>query len=174
MDIQGMIQNAVQDKIVAEISKKTWLQWETAQKAIKAALPMLMGAMSKNADTQEWKDALDSALDAHDETNVLNETEWEKMLWHILWDEESAVEEAVAAQAWVSKEEATSVTKMIAPFLMGQLGSAKKAGADVAGDLNKDTIAKSLLTSFLDKDWDGDVKDDLLWMGMDYFKKKMM
>jgi hypothetical protein len=40
--------------------------------------------------------------------------------------------------------------------------------------MKEDSMAQTLLTSFLDKDGDGDIKDDLMAKGMDFLKKKFM
>jgi len=42
MDIQKMIMDGVQDKIVEQIAAKTGLQGDLAKKAIASALPMVM------------------------------------------------------------------------------------------------------------------------------------
>ena len=173
MDIQGMIQGAVQDKLVEQIAAKTGLQWDAAKKAISAAMPMIMGWISKNASTDEGKQALDSALDAHtDAENVDEATGW-KILGKIFWAEEGAqVESTVTAAAGVTEEQSKTITQMLASSAMGKLWAEKAAGTDVAGEMKKDNMAQSLLTSFLDKDGDGDIKDDLLSMGVNALKNK--
>lgn len=169
-----MIMDGVQDKIVAEISAKTGLSWDMSQKAIKAALPMIMWGLSKNADSEEGKQAIDTALDSHSESDSLDETQGSKILGHIFGSKEQEIERQVATEAWVSEKEASSITKMLASSVMGKLWAEKKAGNDVAWALQKDTLAKSLITGFLDKDGDGDIKDDLMAKWMDFLKKKFM
>jgi hypothetical protein len=121
MDIKGMIMDGVQDKLIQEVSQRTGLSAGMSQQAIKLALPLIMGRLSQNADTEEGKQALNAALDDHDETNALDEAQGGKILGHIFGDDEDEIEEEIAAKAGVSKDEATSVTKMIAPFVMGKL-----------------------------------------------------
>ena len=174
MDIQKMIMDGVQDKIVEQIAAKTGLQGDLAKKAIASALPMVMAWLSKNADTDEWKQALDTALEKHaDEANT-DENEGSKILGHIFWNDTSKVSQAVATKAWVTNEQASSITSMLTSSVMWKLWAEKKAWNDVAWDLQKDSVAKSMLTSFLDKDGDGDIKDDLMAKWMDFLKKKFM
>ena len=169
-----MIMDGVQDKIIAEIANKTGLSGDLSKKAIAAALPMVMGGLSKNADTEEGKKSLDQALENHtDETNV-DESDGSKILWHIFGNDTSKVSETVAAKAWVTSEQASSITSMLTSSLMGKLWSEKASGANVAEDLKQDSAAKWMLTSFLDSDGDGDIKDDLMNKGMDFLKKKFM
>ena len=73
--------------------------------------------------------------------------------------------------------------KGIAPLLMGALGKTKATeGFDVAGltqgllsgqkEMQDQGLLNGALVSFLDKDGDGDIKDDLLNMGVNALKNK--
>ena len=169
-----MIMNGMKDKIVAEISKKTGLSGSMAQNVIKQALPKVMGQLSKNADTDEWKAGIDAALEKHSDESNLDENEGSKIMGHIFGNDTAKVSEEIAAKAGVTNEQASSITSMLTSSVMGKLWAEKKAWNDVAADLQKDSVAKSMLTSFLDKDGDGDIKDDLMAKWMDFLKKKFM
>ncbi len=171
MDIQWMIQNAVQDKIVEQITAKTGLQWDVARKAISAAMPMIMGWLSKKANTDDWKNMINSAVDATSLEDI-DESEGTSVLSNILWDDSTKVTQAVADQAWVTEQEANSITGMLTSWVLGKLSAEKQAGADVTADLEKDSAVQWLLTNFLDEDGDGDIKDDLMKKGMNMLKNK--
>lgn len=173
MDIQAMIKNAVQDKIAEQIAAKTWLSWTVAKKAISAAMPMIMGWLSKTANTDDWKNTINSAVDATSVEDI-DEAEGTSVLSNILWDDSSKVAQAVAAKAGVSEEQANSITGMLTSGVLGKLSAEKQAWTDITANLEKDSMAQWLLTSFLDKDGDGDVKDDLITMGFNAIKKKFL
>ena len=174
MDIKQMLMNGVQDKIVEQIAAKTGLSWAMSKNAIKAALPMIMWKLSQNADTDEGKQSLDAALEKHTNEENIDENEWTKILGHLFGNDTSKVSEAVAVKAWVTNEQASSITSMLTASVMWKLWAEKKAWNDVATELQNDSMAKWMLTSFLDKDGDGDIKDDLMAKGMDFLKKKFM
>lgn len=169
-----MIMDGVQDIIVEQIAAKTGLSWAMSKNVIKAALPMIIWKLSQNADTDEWKQSLDAALDKHTDEANTDENEGLKILGHIFWRDTSKVSEAVAVNAWVTNEQASSITSMLTSSIMGKLWAEKKASNDVATELQNDSMAKSLLTGLLDKDKDGDIKDDLMTKWMDFLKKKFM
>ncbi len=181
MDLAKMLTDAMTDKVVWEISSKMWMSWDSAKSAIEWALPMLLGGLSKNADTPEWVSSLNGALGKHS-WGVMdmiwdlagNPDSWEGagILKHILWWSEENVAQAVAKKAWINSSQAGWLLKVLAPMVMGKLWEAKSWGLDVGSLLQKDTMAKWLLNSFLDKDGDGDIKDDLLSMWMNFAKKK--
>ncbi len=172
MDIQGMIQGAVQDKIAEQIAAKTGLQWDAAKKVISAAMPFVMAWFSKTANTEEWKTAINSAVDATS-TEEVDETEGASVLSKLLWNDTAKITQTVAEQAGVSEEQAGSITSMLTSGVLGKFSEEKQAGTDVTADLEKDSAVQKLLTGFLDQDGDGDLdKDDLMKKWVDMLKNK--
>jgi hypothetical protein len=76
----------------------------------------------------------------------------------------------------MSAGQSMDMMKILAPLVMGSLGKAKKEGwldaSAIAWLVTGASKNSSMLTMFLDKNGDGDVKDDLLKMGMNYLKGK--
>ncbi len=181
MDLTKMITDAMTDKVMWEISSKMWLSWDQAWSAISWALPLLMWALSKNASSPEWAQALTSAAKNHngwifDKIWELagnpDAWEWAGILGHLLgWNQEN-VAQAVAAKAGISNDQAGGLMKVLAPMLMGKLWEAQSSGVDVAGLLGSETQHQNILEKFLDKDWDGKISDDLMGMWFNMLKKK--
>jgi len=181
MDLTKMMTDALTDKVMWEISWKMWMSGDSAKSAIMSALPMLMGGLSKNADSDEGAAAINKAVEKHDGGimdmigNLASNPDswkWSGILGHILWSSEWNVTNAIAKKAWINTEQAWGLLKVLAPMVMWKLWEAKAWGVDVGWLLQKETGTKSILTSFLDQDWDGEITDDLLSMWWDFLKKK--
>lgn len=147
--------------------------------------------MHKNAQTPEGAEALSKALDKHPKVKTIDtvtsaewQTEWKQIVNHIFGDQSDAATADIAAQAWVSTAQASGLLSGLAPMLMWALGEQKATNglntSDIVGLLEKTAsgtsqsgLMTSLATSFLDKNGDGNIKDDLLNMGMNWLKGKI-
>ena len=65
-DLLGMLSQQVSGQVVDQISKQLGTDPKTAQSAVNTALPMLLGAISSNADSPQGAQALSTALNQHD------------------------------------------------------------------------------------------------------------
>ncbi len=176
-----MMTDAITKKVVGEISEKMWMSGDSAQSAIMSALPMLMGGLSKNADSAEGAAAINAAVQNHD-GGIMDmigslaanpdSGDGAGILGHILWGSQGNVTNAIAQKAGIDASQAGGLLKVLAPMLMGKLWDAKKSGIDVGSLFQKETTNKSMLTSFLDQDWDGEITDDLLKMWGNFLKNK--
>jgi hypothetical protein len=100
------------------------------------------------------------------------------ILGHLLGNKQDSVFEQVASMVGIDKNSSASLLVKLAPIAMGMLGKLKKQeNLDENGlqDVLKQTVEPAkqdsmlggLLNSFLDKDGDGNVMDDLGQMGLD-------
>lgn len=181
MDLMSLVEWMVSNSLIKEVSNKSGLDNNTVSKLINSALPMMLWGLSSNADKNSWM--IDKVLDNHNDsilwdlTSVISNPEsfkWDKILNHILWDNEERIEKSIGAKLWLNAWLVAWVMKALAPLVMGQLWSAKREWINVASLLESDTWAKWMLLSFLDRDWDWEITDDLLKMGWDLLKKKFM
>ena len=184
MDLTKMMTDALSDKVMWEISSKMWIDAGSAKSAIMWALPMLMWGLSKNADSNEWAEAINKAVEKHatDDNWIMsmigklagNPDSWEGawILGHILWGSEWNVTNAIAKKAGIDAGQAGWILKILAPMVMGKLWEAKAGGLNIGSLLQWETDNKNILTWFLDQDWDGEITDDLLNMWWNFLKNK--
>jgi len=185
-DLISQLGSSFLSKNIENIAWSMWLPKEVTAQAVKVALPAVMWKISENAKTEEWANSLFEALKGHDGSVLDNIKDVAAdpdaagasgILGHVFGDSQSDIEKQIVEATGANPEQAQKILKIVAPIVMGSMWKAQDNGMDMAGmvsGLSKMSGWKSsnLLTSFLDKDGDGDIKDDLLNMGMDHLKKK--
>lgn len=112
--------------------------------AVQAALPMLMGAMARNAQTEDGASALSQALGAHD-GSILDDLmgflgggggagSGAGILGHLFGNGRDAAAAHVAQSSGISLAGAAQLLAMLAPLVMGVLGRAQRdQGLDTGG-----------------------------------------
>lgn len=154
------------------------------QRAIGAAIPLIISALGKNAATPEGAQALNRALETKHDGSILRNVDnalanpalagdGAAILKHVLGDKRQSVEKGLSAASGIDAASAAQLLDMLAPLVMGQVGLQKRAqGLDadgIAGLLSGErTEAKGLLgrlTDIIDTDDDGSIVDDVLNMG---------
>jgi len=161
-------------------------------------MPVLMGAMQKNASTPEGASGLLGALSGKHsgggildnlgglfeggvEDNVTNDGAG--ILGHILGGKQPAVENALSQKSGMDSGSVSQILKVAAPILMGVLG--KQASQNNVSDANglssmlggmlgggQGSKEQSLIESFLDADGDGSILDDVAGMVLGGGQKK--
>ncbi|MEM7048579.1 MAG: DUF937 domain-containing protein [Acidobacteriota bacterium] len=159
-------------------------------KAVSAALPMLMGALAKNASSSNGAGALAGALDRDHDGSVLDDlggflgggqasaSMGDGILKHVLGGRRGVAEGQLSQVSGLDSASTGKLLSMLAPLVMGALGRSQRSGgvdiSDLAGMLSgerrrAEAAAPSgvggMLSSFLDADGDGDVMDDAVKMG---------
>lgn len=150
--------------------------------ALATGLPMILGAMKKNSTTEEGAAGLNRALEdqKHDGSILDSLTqggdlgsllgEGSGILSHVLGGNQGKVEQAVGATSGMSASKISQLLKMAAPVIMGLLGNQKRkdgVGQGGLGDLLGSVLGsnsdhdQSMLESFLDKDGDGNIANDI-------------
>lgn len=173
-------------QLIDGITKQTGVSAEQTSSVLSMALPLLMGAMQKNSETEQGASSLLSALqsDKHN-GNLLGSigsllggssadltSDGAGILGHLLGDKTSTVESAISAKTGVSASSVSQILKMAAPFLMSFLGkqvSDKKVNsASGLGSVLESVLGSkqggNMLTSLLDSNGDGSVLDDVAGM----------
>jgi hypothetical protein len=159
--------------------------------AISAALPVLLGALAKNAASPDGAAALSNALTKDHDGSILNDLggalsnyqdgPGDRILKHVLGGKQEAVATGLGKAAGLDASKAGALLAMLAPVVLGALGKAQRSGGLDAGGLaamlgqerQRMAPAGGLggLLSFLDADKDGSVVDDVLGMAAKFLRK---
>ncbi|WP_430908807.1 DUF937 domain-containing protein [Maribacter sp. 2-571] len=177
-------------QLISGVAGQTGQSPEKAGSVLTMALPVLMGAMKRNASTPEGAQGLMNALsNKHDgsimdnlsglfgggvDDSVMNDGAG--ILGHVLGEKQPQVQNALSQKSGLDAGSIGTILKVAAPILMGFLGKQASqqnvSNANGIGDLlgglmgGGDTAVKqqSLIESFLDSDGDGSVLDDVAGM----------
>lgn len=169
-----------------QLGQRLGLGPDDAYMATQTALPLLLGALNRNARTPAGADALYQALDADhrgaDPGNVLGTalaggTQGAGILRHVLGGREPVAAETVGAVAGIGQDRAQMLMRVLAPVVMAYLarrvftprdadgpGTPQASPEGVAAALADEERAMTQregfgggLLSMLDRDADGDV-----------------
>ena len=166
---------------VRKSSKEVNESPEKVKSALGMALPMLLGAMKKNTQTEQGKENLNKALedDKHNGSVLDNlksgnisslPGEGSGVLGHIFGGKQNQITEAVSSAIGMDSSKVAKLLKMAAPVVMGILGKQKrkdnvgKSGiSDLVGSLmgSNSSHDQSLLETFMDADNPGNVAKDV-------------
>lgn len=151
--------------------------------AISMALPILLGALSKNAADADGSAELDAALNAHDGA-ILDDAglllrgggAGGAILGHVLGSRREAVQEGIGRASGLDAGQIGRLLALLAPLVLGVLGRMKLqhgVGADqlpvVLGKANLDMTRQSTavgdLSRIFDSDDDGRTADEIARIG---------
>ncbi|AXT49965.1 DUF937 domain-containing protein [Aquimarina sp. BL5] len=188
--ILDLLNSPVGQQIISGVSSQTGQSTDKTGSLLSMAMPVLMGAMQKNASTPEGASGLLSAISGKHagggildnlgglfeggvEDNVTNDGAG--ILGHILGGKQPAVENALSQKSGMDAGSVAQILKVAAPILMGVLG--KQASQNNVSDANgltnmlggmlgggQGSKQQSLIESFLDADGDGSILDDVAGM----------
>ncbi|GGH41707.1 hypothetical protein IA57_11570 [Mangrovimonas yunxiaonensis] len=184
--------------IINGVSQQTNQPEGKTQDVLTMALPVLMQAMKRNAQTPQGAEGLMNALgnNKHDgsildnldglfsggvDAGVLNDGS--KILGHVLGNKEQNVTNALGAKSGLDAGAVSEILKVAAPILLGFLGKQTRqqnvnssSGLEsLLGGLlqgNSPKQEQSFLEAILDADGDGSVIDDVAGMVLGGNKKK--
>ena len=169
------------------ISRQIGADRDTTASAISGALPMLIGALSRNASRPDGAAALAGALERDHDGSLLDDLGGflggnpagmgEGILRHVFGNKRPAAETGLSGLSGLDKGSAGQLLAILAPIVLGALGrTQRKRGLDVS-DLTsmlgreesrarkQAPDALGMLGQLLDADGDGDVMDDVAKMG---------
>ncbi len=182
------------EDITKEMGAKVGLNVAQTRSILQQAVPSIFGGLAKNTKDEAGAASLLGALKKDHDGSILDQAKdliadpekfaASKILGHVLGNKENAVAQFIGKNVGADSSAVSGLMKMAAPLIMGQLGkSLKKYGLNVSDlqkllslakkDGKKGGHAQKLAMSFLDKDGDGDIKDDLLVIGQRWLQKKM-
>ncbi|MER3317416.1 MAG: DUF937 domain-containing protein [Allomuricauda sp.] len=176
--------------LVSGVAGQTGQPENKTAEVLSMAMPLLMGAMKKNASTPGGAQGLMDALSAKHDGGILDDLgglfgggvdqnvmdDGAGILSHVLGSKQSQVENALSSKSGIDAGSIAQILKIAAPILLGYLGKqTRQQNVSSPDGLNgllgglmggNKAAAKqqSLVESFLDSDGDGSVIDDLAGM----------
>ena len=166
-----------------QLSRRLGADQGQTQQAIAAALPMLLGALARNASRPDGAAALHQALTRDHDGSALDDLaravahadlgDGNAILGHVLGPRRDAVETGVSRVSGLDAQRAGQLLAVLAPIVMGAIGRMQRQkqldpaslGGALAGERqNIERAAPGLgaLTALLDADGDGQIADDLI------------
>ncbi|GGD38234.1 DUF937 domain-containing protein [Muriicola marianensis] len=183
-------------QLVDGVSEQTGQPSDKTADVLSMAMPLLLGAMKKNASDPQGASGLMNALDSKHSGGILDNLgglfqggvndsvlqDGAGILGHVLGNKQPMIENALSQKSGVDAGSVAQILKIAAPIVMGYLGR-QKAQSNVS-DANGLTSLlgsmlggqpkqnQSLITSLIDADGDGSVLDDVAGMVLGAKKKK--
>jgi hypothetical protein len=116
----------------------------STQSAVRAALPLLLGALQRNASDPDGATSLHGALESDHDGSILDNlgdllqdpsvSSGAGILRHALGGKQRAVEQGIGQTSGLSPAQVTQLMATLAPMVMGMLGKARKErGLDAGG-----------------------------------------
>ena len=194
----NLLQGTLSESMVEQLSNQVGgADKEKTAAAASGIIATLTGALAKNAQTTEGAASLNNALERDHDGSILNDVigmlsnqqsqganssmlNGAGILKHVLGNQQGGAVEMISKMSGLDSGKTGSLMTMLAPVIMGALGKTKRdQGLDMAGiaSLLSGTVSEekqknptmNLITSFLDKNNDGSIVDDVARMGMDMF-----
>ncbi|AXT59416.1 DUF937 domain-containing protein [Aquimarina sp. AD10] len=187
--ILDLLNSPMGKQIISGVSSQTGQSADKTGNLLSMAMPVLMGAMQRNASTPEGASGLLNAISGKHSGGILDNLgglfeggvdqsvtdDGAGILGHILGGKQPAVENALSQKAGMDAGSVGQILKVAAPILMGVLGkqasqnnvSDSNGLANILGSLSgggQGSKQQSLIESFLDADGDGSVLDDVAGM----------
>lgn len=177
-------------QLISGVAGQTGQPENKTADVLSMAMPLLMGAMKKNASTPGGAQGLMSALSSKHDGSILDNLgglfgggvdqgvmdDGAGILGHVFGSKQPQVENALSSKSGIDAGSISQILKIAAPILLGYLGKQTKqqkvsspdALSGLLGGLmgggNTANKQQSLIESFLDSDGDGSVIDDLAGM----------
>ena len=187
MSVLDLIAQQLDPGTISQIGRQIGLDPNQTQRAVGAALPVLVGALARNTQSPTGASALANALQTGGHGSILDDLGGflgggnagqlgGAILGHVLGGKQNQASVAVGQAAGIDLGKAGQLLAMLAPIVMAVLGQRGQSNGFDIGDLvgmlqgdNQRAQQQSgggLLESILDRDGDGQVGDDLANLGM--------
>jgi len=182
--MQDMLQKYITNMVIDRIAKATGLPTATLQTIAQKALPLITGAIEKNAQDSAKKDGIFAAIRDDHDGSIFNHIEdlmadpnngkGGKILSHLFGGKEGALEDMIAQSAHADKAQTKNAVEMLAPLVMGALGKEQSDGKLELGDVlgmvhninekqsKESGVDMQKALAFLDADGDGSVMDEIM------------
>lgn len=181
--IFDVLSNRLDDQALSQLSTRLGTDQAATSKAIAAAVPLLLGALAKNAATPTGAQAIHDAVSRDHDGSVLDSPDaiasaaatgqGDAILGHVLGDRRSVAEQGISRASGLDMSKVGPLLAMLAPLVMGALGRAQRSGNLGAGGLaqvlgtERDALGANApgvlgaITRMLDRNNDGSVVDDV-------------
>jgi hypothetical protein len=191
-----LLNSSLGEQMIKGVAQETGHPEDKTADVLAMGMPVLLGAMKRNAATPEGAQGLMELLSSNDTGSVLDDlggffgggvdesvkTQGAGFLGDLLGNKQTEVENALSQRSGLDPSAIASMLKIGAPILLGFLAR-QRAQANVAdsGGLNsmlggmlsgQTSQNQDLITSLIDADGDGSVLDDISDMLSGSGKKK--
>lgn len=198
--ILDLLSSDIGKQIIGGVSQETKQPADKTAQVVSMALPLLMGAMKRNAATPEGAQGLLGALNnsKHDGSMLDNlgglfgggvneevKQDGLGILGHVLGGSQNNVVSALSNKSGVDTDSVMKILTVIAPIVLQYLGKQKRTqqvestsglegllGGMLGGGRKTQAKQQSLIESLLDGDGDGSIVDDIAGMVLSGGKKK--
>ncbi|MBT8281775.1 MAG: DUF937 domain-containing protein [Muriicola sp.] len=183
-------------ELISGVSEQTGQPADKTADVLSMAMPLLLGAMKKNASNPQNAEGLMNALSSKHNGGILDNLgglfqggvndsvikDGAGILGHVLGNKQPAVENALSQKSGIDAGSVAQILKIAAPIVMGYLGR-QKAQSNVSDANGLSSLLgsmlggqpkqnQSLITSLIDSDGDGSVLDDVADMVLGSKQKK--
>ncbi len=180
-----LLNSSMGRQMIEGVSRETGQPENKTADVLSMALPLLMGAMKKNASTPDGAAGLMSALSSKHSGGILDDLgglfgggvdssvkqDGMGILGHVLGSRQPAVENALSQKSGMDPSSIAQILQIAAPIVMGFLGR-QRAQSNVSDANGLNTLLgsmlggqpqqnQSLIASLIDADGDGSVLDDV-------------
>ena len=194
--ILDLLNSDIGKSLINGVSGHTGQSKSKTSNLLTMAMPLLMQAMKRNANSSEGASGIMGALQKHDGSILDNlgglfsgeninsvSDDGGKILGHLLGNKQSNVQNALSQKSGIDAGSVGQILKVAAPILMGVLGKQQRqsnvnSSSGIQGLLggligtNASDQNQSFLESMLDTDGDGSVIDDVAGMVLGGNKSK--
>ena len=195
--ILDLLNSDLGKSLINGAAAQTGQSTEKTSNVLSQAMPLILGAMQRNAATPQGAQSLNKALEdprhtgggmvdllgslmgGGDSSSLLNEGAG--ILGHVLGGKQPQVENALSKTSGMDTESIAQILKIAAPIVMGMLSKQKQVtntDQNGIGGLLGNVLGQggggnqSFLESILDANNDGSIMDDVAGMVMGGSKKK--
>lgn len=189
-----LLVGALSGPLAANLARRLGTDEATVLKAIKVAVPVLIAALARNASTKKGAASLSGALASDHDGSVLDDlgsflgggdtADGEAILGHVLGQKRAKTEAGISDASGMDSAAVAQLMALLAPLVLGYLGRQQREqelDPDGLGDLlrnEQESVEQSppdelggLLDVVLDRNQDGDVKDDAVRFRMGALRK---
>jgi hypothetical protein len=186
--LEALSQQLGSQDAVQQISQQMGVDKQQAGTAVAAALPLLLGALTRNASQPQGAEALYGALERDHDGSILDNLQGflgnassgpgASILGHVLGARNDAVAANLGQATGIDKGKAAMLLATLAPVVLGALGRARQQQNLNAGSLasmlgneraqvqQSAGLGASLVQKMLDSDGDGSIADDVAQQGL--------
>lgn len=194
-DLLNLLQSQMNDDSFMESLSQQIGGADTQQTktAASGVMTTLLGALAKNASTQEGAQSLNTALEKDHDGSILDDImgmlsgnaqpqnqrmlNGSGILNHLLGGKQNNAVNMISQVSGLDQNKTGNLMQLLAPVIMGALGKTKRQNGLDIGDLagllsgsfsqqkQQTNISSGLINSLLDQDGDGSVTDDIANMG---------
>jgi hypothetical protein len=188
-DLLASVMGMLGDQGTEQIAQKLGTSPAQAKGAIAAALPLILGGLSRNASSEQGADSLRRAIEKDNHGSDLGglvgqilggngQGMGDAILGHVFGNRRPRADQGLSKVTGLDAGSASQLLAMLAPLVMGALGNKAREGGLDSGGLGsllgqeqrkaqqQGGAADGLLGAVLDRDGDGDVDfQDLMKVG---------